>query len=91
MKVIKVRHSEKATKFENNLPLVLRLLCKCQLGDFFKFCGLLKKTELYYCEGRLNGIIYKPIVIALYAIAWRPLPCLQTILTILMIIDLNPS
>ena len=48
LNLLKLRHSEKTTKFEKNLPLVLTLLCKCQnkWDIFFKFCGLLRKPQL---------------------------------------------
>ena len=46
--LVKLRHSEKATKIDNNLPLVLTLLSKCQKKweIFFKFCALLRKPQL---------------------------------------------
>ena len=46
--MIKFRYFEKATKFEKNLSGHLTLLSTVKkLGDFSKFCGLLKMSELY--------------------------------------------
>ena len=49
---LKLRHYEKATKFEKDIPSVLTeqlfLLSSVKTsGRFFKFFGLLRKTELY--------------------------------------------
>ena len=66
---VKFRFSEKNTKFEKkNLPLVLTLLKKTaasskQVGDFFKFCGILKMSLLYLFGFRkrdLMGIFQGP-------------------------------
>ena len=44
-------HSEKATKFEKNLPLKIwpySVMSKFKWRIFFKFCGLLRISELYF-------------------------------------------
>ena len=45
--MLKLIYSEKATKFEEISCMVLTLLSKLQnqVGDFFKFCGLLRKSQ----------------------------------------------
>ena len=57
---------EKATKFEKNLPLVLRYahcsVTSKQVEDFDKFCGLFRKSELYLSTDCafifLNSVVY---------------------------------
>ena len=49
--LLKSSFSEKVTKMRKNPPLVLTLLSKTsvlskEVGDFFKFCGLLIMSEL---------------------------------------------
>ena len=41
--------SKKATKFDKIFTVDLTLFSKCQIDgeDFFNFCGLLRKHELY--------------------------------------------
>ena len=48
--LLKFRYSEKATKFEKNLPLLSTFTVKFKVEDFFKFCGLLRISELYSSE-----------------------------------------
>ena len=46
---VKFMFSKKATKFEEIFGVNLTLSSKCQIDgeDFFNFCGLLRKHELY--------------------------------------------
>ena len=45
--------SKKATKIDEIFTVVLTVCIKCQIPgkDFFKFCGLFRKHELYYVLG----------------------------------------
>ena len=46
---LKFMFSRKATKFDKIFTVDLTLYSKCQIDgeDFFNFCGLLRKHELY--------------------------------------------
>ena len=49
LKVVKFMFSKKSTKIEEIFTINLTLFSKCQIDgeDFFNFCGLLRKHELY--------------------------------------------
>ena len=48
-RVVKFMFSKKATKIDEIFTVDLTLCSKCQIDgeDFFNFCGLLRKHELY--------------------------------------------
>ena len=50
------RFSKKATKFEKIFTGDLTLTTYCQIDgeDFFNFCGLLRKDELYQIDFKVN-------------------------------------
>ena len=58
--LIKFGHYEKATKIWNNLPLDLTLMkwTSNYVGDCFKFCGLLRKPEVYLFAVKNNKVYH---------------------------------
>ena len=55
--ILKFMFSKKATKIDEIFTVDLTLCSKCQIDgeDFFNFCGLLRKNELYHASLVLVG------------------------------------
>ena len=79
---LKFMFSKKATKIDEIFTVDLTLCSKCQIDgeDFFNFCGLLRKHELYLCidHDRNEGVatnlkkkIHHSVTFKLKSLPWQ--------------------